>query len=185
MPLVRAEDRCLSLVNPVREATYKYIANDFPYWYNVGLAKKETNCRWIKSLDGHGSVGYFQLTPKFLDTYLKPLFPDYTKEYSKDHFYAFAYYLKSLINKCPVKKLWVVYQMYNGGNWVLNECKKAGIWEWEKCKNQCKRGMVCVWKTNEGCKQYRSACDINYMYSVKVYQFGQAYKTKPDAYFYW
>ena len=185
LPLAKAEDRCLFLARPIQEASFKYISKDFPYWYNIGLAKKETNCKWIKSLDGHGSVGYFQLTPKFLDTLLRPLFPDYDREYSKDHFYAFAYYLRSLIETSPVKKLWVIYQLYNGGDWVVKECKRAGSWEWVKCKEQCKRGVVCVWKTKEGCRQYRSACDINYEYSLKIHQFGQKYKQGVDGYEFW
>jgi len=200
LPLAKAEDRCLFLARPIQEASFKYISKDFPYWYNIGLAKKETNCKWIKSLDGHGSVGYFQLTPKFLDTFLRPLFPDYDKEYSKDHFYAFAYYLRSLIETSPVKKLWVIYQRYNGGDWVLYECKLAKSYDYKACMEACYkcrelggkrcRGIVCVWRTPSGdCKQYRHACEINYSYSVFIYQKGQDYRValsgKDGRWIYW
>jgi hypothetical protein len=180
-----ALDNCLNIEAPTKEATEKIISDKFPYWYNLALAKKETNCRWLTSLDGHGSVGYFQLTPKFLDPILRPLYPDYTKPYSKDHFYAFAYFIKSLHSSNPSNKLFVTYQRYNGGDWVLKECKRAGVYEWSKCKQACMRGNVCVWKVNGECKQYRSACDINYEYSDLIYKFGQKYKKGVDYYLFW
>ena len=61
----------------------------------------ETDCRWRMSVDGHGSVGYFQLTPKFLDRYLRPLFPDYDKPYSKQHIEAAIYYIGMLWRSNP------------------------------------------------------------------------------------
>ncbi len=180
-----ALDKCVFIVAPTKEATKKIISGKFPYWYNLALAKKETNCRWLTSLDGHGSIGYFQLTPKFLDPILRPLYPDYTKPYSKDHFYAFAYFIKSLHSSNPSNKLFVTYQRYNGGNWVLKECKRAGVYEWSKCKQACMRGNVCVRKVNGECKQYRSACDINYSYSLLIYKYGQKYKKGADYYLFW
>jgi hypothetical protein len=180
-----ALDNCQSIEAPTKEATEKVISSSYPYWYNIALAKKETNCRWLTSLDGHGSVGYFQLTPKFLDPILRPLYPDYTKPYSKDHFYAFAYYIKTLHKSNPSGKLFITYQRYNGGDWVLKECKRAGVYEWDKCRQACRRGNVCVWKSNGVCKQYRSACDINYEYSLLIYKYGQKYKKGIDIITYW
>ena len=192
----KEKDPCLQLLEPVKEASQRFIGKDYPYWYNLATAKKETNCRWRTSLDGHGSVGYFQLTPKFLDTYHRPLFPDYDKPYSKDHFYAFAYYLNTLIKSSPIPKLWINYQRYNSGDWVLKECKLAGKYEHQACMKACYeckklggkrcRGFVCVWKTPSGkCKQYKHACEINYSYSVFIYQAGQRYKEGGDRYEYW
>lgn len=171
------KDNCLKILEPTKQASVKVIAEDFPWWFNLGLAKTETNCKWKTSLDGHGSVGYFQLTPKFLDTLLRPIYPDYTKPYSTQHFYAFAYYLKTIL----MKPLWITYQRYNGGDWVLKECNRAGSFKWEDCKKECRRGMVCVWKVGAECKQYRSACDINYSYSLKIYKNGLKYKSGTDT----
>jgi hypothetical protein len=180
-----AWDNCLNIEIPVKEASERLLTDKFPYWYNLGLAKKETNCRWLQSLDGHGSVGYFQLTPKFLDPILRPLYPDYDKPYSKDHFYAFAYYVKLLHNTNPSGKLFITYQRYNGGDWVLRECRRAGVYEWFKCKQVCKRGMVCVWKVNGECRQFRSTCDINYEYPLFIYKYGQKYKKGVDLIQFW
>jgi hypothetical protein len=180
-----ASDRCDSLVSPVKSVSQYYLGQRYPWWYNVAVAKKETNCKWVSSLDGHGSVGYFQLTPKFLDRLLRPLFPDYDKPYSSHHFEAFAYYVGVLLKSSPVKKLWVVYQRYNGGDWVVRECQRAGCWVWEECYKHCKRGNVCVWKTASGCRQWRSACEINYEYSLKVWEFGRKWKEGEDKVAYW
>jgi hypothetical protein len=180
-----ASDNCLNIENQVKEASYNVISNKFPYWYNVALAKTETNCRWRQSLDGNGSVGYFQLTPKYVDYVLRPMYPDYTKPYSKDYFYAFAYYFKSLHNTNPSKKLFIDYQRYNGGDWVLKECRRAGVYDWFKCKQFCRRGYVCVYKVNGVCKEYENACDINYSYSEKIFIYGQKYKKGFDFFKFW
>jgi hypothetical protein len=180
-----ASDRCVRLVDPIKRVSQHYLGQVFPWWYNVGVTKKETDCRWVTSVDGHGSVGYFQLTPKFLDKILRPFFPDYDKAYSMQHFQAFAYYIGVLWKSNPVRKLWVLYQRYNGGDWVVKECKKAGCWVWDECYKYCKRGNVCVWMTSTGCKQWRSACDINYGYSKKVYENGQRWKEGEDRILFW
>jgi len=181
LSLLWADPRCLKLEPTIQEATERYIAKDYPTHYNIATAEKETGCRWKESADGHGSVGYFQLTPKFLDPLLKPLFPDYTKPFSKDHFYAFAYYLNTLIKSNPAPRLWIVYQRYNGGDWVIKECRQAGSWEWEKCLQFCRRGQVCVWKGGTECKQYRSACEINYQYSLFIYRYAEKYRRGEDG----
>jgi hypothetical protein len=178
-------DNCYKIEAPVKEASERLLTDKFPYWYNLGLAKKETNCRWLQSLDGHGSIGYFQITPKFLDPILRPLYPDYDKPYSKDHFYAFTYYVKSLHSTNPSGKLFLTYQRYNGGDWVIKECKRVGVYEWSKCKQSCRRGNVCVWRKNGVCMQYRSACDINYSYSLSIFNYGQRYKKGIDLLPFW
>jgi hypothetical protein len=40
LPLAKAEDRCLALLEPVKNASQRYLAEDFPYWYNLAPAKK-------------------------------------------------------------------------------------------------------------------------------------------------
>lgn len=181
---LHSADNCLKILEPTKRASLEVIARDFPWWFNVGLAKTETNCSWKTSLDGHGSVGYFQLTPKFVDIYLRPLYPDYTKPYDIQHFYAFAAYLKMLLTR----KLWITYQRFNGGDLVLKECKRARSDRWQDCKAQCRRKLVCVWKQGTECKQYRNACEINYSYSKKVYANGLIYKnreTETDRWRFW
>jgi hypothetical protein len=153
----------------------KIFGKGFPHWYLVGQAKQESNCRWVSSSDGWGSVGWFQLTPKMLNPALRPVFPQYDKM-GEQHVMAAVYYLKILQRSNPSKRLWVTFQMYNGGGTVVNECRRAGHWKWENCLGQCRRGNVCVWKSGGVCREYRSACDINYEYSLKVWKYGLGYK---------
>jgi hypothetical protein len=171
---------CIKIADKTKLATQRFFGSDFPYWYNIGLAHTETHCRFIISKDGYGSVGYFQLTPKFLDPMLRPYFPKYTENHMH-HFYAFAYYLRSLY----YNPLWIMYQRYNGGDLVLKECKRANSVQWGDCKAHCRRKNVCVWFDGLTCKQYRSACDINYSYSQHVYKYGQYYKTGEDKQSFW
>jgi len=180
LSLANPLETCIRIADKTKLATARYFASDFPYWYNIGLAHTETKCRFVISKDGYGSVGYFQLTPKFLDPTLRPYFPKYTENHL-DHFYAFAYYLRSLYKE----PLWIMYQRYNGGDLVLRECSRANSMRWEDCKAQCKRKDVCVWFDGLTCKQYRNACDINYSYSKKVYQNGQYYRTGEDKLKFW
>ena len=81
---------------------------------------------------------------------------------------------------CGVER-WIVYQRYNGGDWVIRECRRAGSWEWEKCPQFCRRGQVCVWKVGAECKQYRSACEINYQYSLLIYRYADKYRRVEDG----
>jgi hypothetical protein len=180
--LVNAQplEACIRIADKTRLATERVLGSDFPYWYNIGLAHTETGCRFVISKDGHGSVGYFQLTPKFLDPILRPYFPKYTENHL-DHFYASMYYLRSLYKQ----PLWIMYQRYNGGDLVLRECSRANSMRWEDCKAQCRRKDVCVWFDGLTCKQYRNACDINYGYSKKIYQNGQYYKAGQDKLKFW
>ncbi|MEN3028115.1 MAG: hypothetical protein ABDH29_02600 [Aquificaceae bacterium] len=39
--------------------------------------------------------------------------------------------------------------------------------------------------TPSGCRQWKSACEINYGYSLKVYKAGQGYREDQDSWSYW
>jgi len=175
------KNRCSFLVEDVRTSHRSILGEDYPYWYSVGQAYAESSCRWIASKDGHGSVGYFQLTPKFLDYMLRPVFPDYTVPNHPHHFLATAYFMKTLhLRQNPTDRLWITFQLFNGGGWVLRECRRVGSFEWEDCKSHCLRGRVCVERRGGECKQYKSACDINYNYSQKVFVYGQPFRPEGE-----
>jgi len=184
LSLAWVNPRCVRLEKPIEKSAKQIISPKFPWWYNVALAEQESNCKWITSIDGWGSIGYFQLTPADEDWLIRPLFPHWKDRWSMDAFYAFAYVLKTLIHSTPDHKLWMAYQRYNGGNWVVWECKGAHSTQWQACYDYCRehigqphhRGYVCVWRSHGRCRQYRSACDINYLYSLHIFQWGQKYK---------
>jgi hypothetical protein len=132
-------------------------------------------------------VGYAQLTPKFLP-WLGEKFPNWRVKDHIDHFNAQAYLIKQLLGQVVCKKLWNVYQCYNRSCWKVNSEAREGRCNWEKALKVCNEKYnqsVCVWMTASGCRQWRSACEINYEYSIKVWQVGQKWREGEDRVAYW
>lgn len=181
--LLANSDRCLFYKEVVKKATVRYFGNNYPWWYNLGLYKTETNCRWLTSMDGHGSIGFAQLTPKYVDSYLLSLFPDYKRPYSSEYHYAFAYFFLIVKRQAYCKKLWNAYQCYNRTCSRVNTEAKVASCVWRRARGICEKNYkrnVCVWKVNNECKQYRTNCDINYTYSAKVFINGSLYREGID-----
>lgn len=163
-----------------------YFGVDFPWWYSVGQAEKESLCRHsILSSDGIGSEGFAQITFRWWRGKLEredireiKSIPNHAKAQAFINWYEY--------NQTVCKRLFEMYQRYNGGALVSQELVRAKSCRWEDGLNVCKRGDVCVWRTPKGCKQYRNACEINYEYSYKIYTFAGKYRTGPDkTYNYW
>lgn len=158
----------------IRQASEFIFGIDYPYWFSVAQAYIESNCIWSTSLDGWGSVGYFQITPRFWDKELKQVgFYNWQIKDSMDSYYAQAYILKKLNSYNHTGKLYVTYQCYNRScNMVVSENKEG---DWEKGYERClefHNQPICVWKVGNTCKQYRYSCDINYEYSAKIFRKG-------------
>lgn len=158
----------------IKQAHEWFFGLDYPYWFSVAQAKIESNCRWVTSLDGHGSIGYLQITSKWFDAELKNAGFYYWQE--KDHidyYFSHAYILAKLhkLNKCRL--LYITYQCYN------RTCKRVirenNSCSWDKGYQACLQNdkQVCVLKKEGKCLQYRSSCDINYSYSKKIYGEGK------------
>src|SRR3990172_4957519 len=158
--------RCVQYIPSVALWHQNYFGLNFPYQYPVGQLQQESNCRFVVSKDGFGSVGPAQITPSV-----------WSKELPKVDFWtvdgttkAQAHINKDAWNQAVIKRLWVMFQIYNGGGLVNKEIKRAGgINDWEKAKAQCRRG-VTHYKSGDV-----SNCEINYDYSVKVYKYGGQY----------
>ena len=180
---------CKKLVPKVKQASEFVLGLDYPYWYNVGQIETETNCMWRTSLDGWGSIGYAQLTERFLPR-LNVMFPNWRVNGHIDHFMAQAYLIKQLIGQVSCKKLWCVYQCYNRSCWKVNrEAGQTGC-IWEKAFELCNEKFaenICVWKREGRCLQWRASCDINYEYGYKVWKNGIKYRDGiiERAYSYW
>lgn len=191
-----AGDLCLEKYgNDIKKWSEWYFGIEYPYWYNVGLIKTESRCIWRRSLDGLGSVGVGQITPRFWDLELRKEGLEFYKiEGHEHHAGAIVYILKnvqrSLNKKCfvckychidsydDVNKLWCMYQGYNRNIVKINkEIEKAGICNYILWREVCKEVDVCVWRNKDGsCKQWRNGCDINAEYSKKVYENGMFYR---------
>lgn len=171
------KERCKKLLLKVKSASEFVLGVDYPWWYNLGQIEAESSCLWITSLDGWGSIGYAQITPRFWDRVLRKWFPNWQVSES-EYFYAHAWVIKYYIEKSKCRRLWEVYQCYNRSCEKVSREAVMGSCEWKKAKNICfdKYDMrVCVWKRDSECMQYRSSCDINYLYGYKVWSYGRKY----------
>lgn len=171
-----ALDRCKSYTNEVRKYHAYYFGLDFPYWYSVAQLQKESNCRDVISKDGVGSEGAPQITFRWWKDKLATQ-GIYNVRTRTNQLKAQAYINYDAYKK--IKKyqhrLWVMYQIYNGGNILFREIDRAGIADHDAARQQCKRKNI---KFNNG--QVRNACDINYEYSVKIYKYSETYRLGKD-----
>lgn len=177
-----AVQRCQSYTQEVRRAHWTLFGVDYPYWYGVGQLHQESGCRDIVSRDGIGSQGVAQITWRWHKETLQKhgikslaAIPDQLKAQAV------------LMRQMWVQKygLWVTYQVYNGGDYVIKELGRAGVENWELAKAQCRRGQSCFTYPS-GKRECVSNCDINYDYSVKVYRYGKQYTiSKNDAIRFW
>ncbi|MEM3426694.1 hypothetical protein [Hydrogenobacter thermophilus] len=168
-------ERCKSLIQPIRKAHYWAFGLDFPYWFSVGQAQVESQCRHnVMSTDGIGSEGFAQITYKLWKDKLRQAGIIEIKSI-EGHAKAQAFILKYEFDRTVCKKLFEMYQRYNGGELVSKELMRARSCRWEDGYKACRRGNVCVLRTGKECRQYRNACEINYEYAVKVHGAGLNY----------
>ncbi|MGC8869623.1 MAG: hypothetical protein ACP5PT_00835 [Brevinematia bacterium] len=182
-----ANERCIKLIPDIRKAHEFYFGLNFPYHYSVAQAEVESNCiHNIFSNDGVGSEGFAQITfviwkEKLKNENINDIYS--IKNYARAQ--AYINYLQYKQSYC--KKLFEMYQRYNGGSYVTKELILSNSCNWSDAYKVCKRGNVCVWKVNNICKQYKNACDINYNYSLTIYKKSINYKLISDerGYAYW
>lgn len=165
------------LKQKVRVAHFKEFGTSFPWQYGVGQLEQESGCRASISNDGVGSQCVAQITYRWWKPILdKEGITEIASE--QGCLRAQAAIMKYLHE--PGRALWITYQRYNGGDWVLKEIKKAGAEDWAKAKAQCTRGDSHF--TLKGGKiQTRNNCDINYEYSQNIYTLGRRYGDVQDS----
>ncbi|MDX1809725.1 MAG: hypothetical protein R3331_09315 [Sulfurospirillaceae bacterium] len=175
--LTLSADRCVAYVQQVRVAHSAVFGIDFPYWYGVGQIKQESGCRDIISRDGVGSQGVAQITYRIWQKYLDQK-GIYNIDSIGNQLHAQAYIMQNAKQQAYSSHLWAAYQLYNGGGLINKEIMRArkALHITDVSHDQahlfCKRKIVHF---NNG--QTRSACDINYDYSKRIYKYGQEYKT--------
>ena len=174
-------DRCNSYVQEARRAHYKVFGLDYPYWYAVGQLRQESNCRDVISRDGVGSQGVAQITYRWWQGFLSKKGINNISSI-KNQLLAQAYIMQDAKIQAYSSHLWVAYQVYNGGSLVNKEITRArkdlNIREipHDIAKEYGKRKPITF---NNA--QKINACDINYEYSEKVYEYGQKYKLFSDG----
>jgi hypothetical protein len=203
LPLsVMAKDRCQDYLTDFRKYAIQYNGLDFPWWYNVGCAMAESNCRGdITSFDkGHGILQFTD--QKLIDEIRKvmPFDPYNVKSSIRAHAYYmmiirtryFNYnrvvvgkrygYPKKFVEKCGLN-LSDVYKFYNGGYWFFVESELGGtVCNNDEMKKHCIRGGTY---TDKAKTKWLSFCDVNYSYPQKIYNYAQKYKVNEDGQRYW
>lgn len=176
-----ALDRCKSLAHRVKISHQQYFGVDFPYHYSVGQLQQESNCKDVISRDGVGSEGPGQITYRLWADALKKQGIAEVKT-TRNNLRAQAYINYAAHKQNPHKKLWVTYQIYNGGGLVIKEISRAGKLDWALAKAACRRKIVHF---KGGYSE--SACDINYDYSKRIFKYGVTYKVleDPRIYTFW
>ncbi|MEW6485802.1 MAG: lytic transglycosylase domain-containing protein [Pseudomonadota bacterium] len=177
---VAALDRCQDYVTDIRIQHTKYFGLNYPWWYGVGQARQESNCRAnVTAFDA--GMGLTQFMPrtwagveKDMGVKLDPYNPEHSIR-------AQAFYMCQLHRQNWEGSLWLTYQAYNGG-WKLLRAEKqrACHTDWTLMKQVCHRKVIRL-------KSGRSLdlCEVNYDYSKKVFRYGNQYRLSPDNWRYW
>lgn len=168
-------ERCQELSQDVRVAHYYYFGVDFPYEYSVAQLQQESNCRNVISRDGVGSEGPAQITYRLWKSALVTQGISEIRT-TKNHVRAQAYINKSAYNEAQHKKLWIMYQIYNGGGLVNKEVRLAGSPDWKLAYLKCRRKVVHF---SDGSSE--NACDINYDYSQRIFKYSEKYRLFPHG----
>lgn len=172
-------DRCTAYVQDVRVQNFKYFGLDFPYWYAVGQLKAESECRAdaIAFDGGQGLAQFMPATERDVERILGQL-----DMFNPKHaINANAYYMHNLHKQNWNGALWLTYQAYNGGWKILKrEFAKAGSDQYACMYLVCDRRVLTL---KNG--QKLDLCDVNYDYSLRVYEYGQRYSLGQDNWRYW
>jgi len=179
-----ASERCKTYALDVRKAHNYYFGLDYPWWYSVAQLEKESNCRNVLSKDGIGSEGPAQITYRWwADKLSKQGINEVRSRTNQLRAQAYINYDGYKRLKNYEYKLWIMFQIYNGGSLVLKEIDRGGGKPHHYVAiEHCKRKNITF---NNG--QVRNACDINYTYPVILYKYADKYRTgnDPDTYEFW
>ncbi len=186
-----ALQRCTLLKREVRLAHWRVFGTNFPWQYGVAQLHAESGCRDIVSNDGAGSQGVAQITYRLWKNVLDKNGIMEIRS-TPNQLRAQAIIMKSVYREGD--PLWVTYQLYNGGGWVLKEIQRAGEMDWAKAKRQCEvyrerklSGEKSLdartdskFTLKDGTVQKKSNCEINYKYSLDIFTLGKQYGEVKD-----
>jgi hypothetical protein len=173
-------DRCEAYVKDVRVEHVRNFGFQYPYWYSVGQLKQESACRSTVTAFDAG-MGLAQFMPK-TSQYIQSLMGEALDPYNPKHAIRMqAFYMARIHTKENwTDRLWVSYQIYNGGAGTLAaESRRAGATDWTLMRQQCQRKKIQMkWGVLD-------LCEVNYDYSKKVEKYGNQYRRGPDGMRYW
>ncbi|MEI7635863.1 MAG: transglycosylase SLT domain-containing protein [Syntrophus sp. (in: bacteria)] len=168
-----ALDRCEAHVRDVRIEHTKYFGLQYPYWYALGQLKQESGCRaGVTAFDA--GMGIAQFMPK-TSRYIQSLMGETLDPYNPKHAIRMQAFYMAKIHRMEnwTDRLWISYQIYNGGAPTLKaESRRAGATDWASMRKVCQRKKI-------------NLCDVNYDYSVKVAKYGNQYRRGADGMRFW
>ena len=176
---VSAKDRCIDYRTDVRIQAAKYFGLDYPYWYNLGQLKQESQCRAdVTAFDaGMGIMQVMPATEKFIESKIG-LFDPYNPEQALK---AHAWYLSYLHKQNSDGRLWLTFMFYNSGiGTVRKEIQKAGTADYTLMYQVCSRKILIL---KNGSKL--DLCDVGYDYPIRIYKYGRLYAVSHDRREYW
>jgi hypothetical protein len=176
----QALDRCEKLVKDVRVEHIRYFGLQYPYWYGVGQLKQESACRTtVTAFDaGQGVAQFMPKTEQYIESLMGMKLDPYNP---KQAIRMQAFYMNRIHTKENwTDKLWISYQIYNGGKGTLyKEFLRAGLVDWDLMKMSCTRKKIQMkWGVLD-------LCEVNYDYSKKVEKYGNQYRRGADGMRYW
>jgi hypothetical protein len=178
--IAESADRCVSYVRDVRIEHTRYFGIQYPYWYGVGQLKQESACRASVTAFDAG-MGVAQFMPKTA-RYIQSLMGEALDPYNPKHAIRMQAFYMNRIHKAEnwTDRLWVSYQIYNGGSGTLKaESRRAGTTDWTLMRQTCQRKKIQMkWGVLD-------LCEVNYDYSVKVAKYGNQYRRGPDGMRFW
>ena len=123
-----ALDRCEAHIKDVRVEHTKYFGIQFPYWYGVAQLKTESACRTnITAFDA--GQGIAQFMPKTAQ-YIQSLMGEALDPYNPRQAIRMQAFYMNRIHRTEnwTDRLWISYQIYNGGKGTLyKEYQRAEI----------------------------------------------------------
>lgn len=179
-PWLHASTRCALLVQDVRVEHTRNFGFAFPYWYGVGQLEQESACRTnVTAFDaGQGVAQFMPKTSQYVQSLMGEKLDPYNP---KQAIRMQAFYMHRIHTKENwTDKLWISYQIYNGGAGTLQrECVRAGEVNWASMRLQCQRKKIQMkWGVLD-------LCEVNYDYSRKVEKYGNQYRRGPDGMRFW
>lgn len=172
--------RCQQYIQPVSSWHQFYFGAEFPWQYAMGQLQQESNCKFVVSKDDFGSVGPAQITPSVW----KKSMPKVDFWSVDGNAMAQAKINKLSYNQSYEKKLWVMFQIYNGGGLVNKEINRAKIHLHKNIVTQSEVRPFC--RRSKG--HYKNGlpfdnCKINYDYPINIYRYGNKYTNESQSSF--
>jgi len=177
-------DRCIEFKNDVRIQHTKYFGLNFPWQYGIAQLKQESGCRAdVTAFDaGMGVAQFMPATSKYIQSLMGEALDPYQPEQAIKMQAFYMYRIQTKENFSKEKKLFITYQIYNGGAGNLKKeyIRANNKADWELMKNQCKRSKVLLKNGT-----YLYFCEVNYDYSQRIFKYGNSYYPLKSTHIFW